>query len=119
MRLSLILFLIALKKYHQCILEIQIFSLYLKILQILYKEGFIQHFYVNKKLLNVILYNKKELFKSYKTISTSAHSVFLTTRNIYKHYEKGYTLFISTSTGVFTLLDCKKKNQGGLLLFQI
>jgi len=119
MRLTLVLFLIALKNYHKCVLDMQTSSLYITLLKILYKEGFIRYFNFDKKFLLLFLYTKKDLFKQYKTISTSVRSLFLNARYLHKHHEKGITTFVSTTFGVLTLSMCKKKNIGGLLLFQI
>jgi len=120
MHFTLIFFLIALKQRHKYSLKIKNLLLYIHIIQILYLEGFIRFFYLNKKTQDVYIFTRKELFKNYKTISTiSANTFFLNHRNVFIKREKGLTFFLSTNKGLFTLLNCKKYHVGGQILFKI
>jgi ribosomal protein S8 len=101
-------------------------SLYIKLLKVLYTEGFIQSFSVNKnntvnkqKLIVIKLrysYNKP-IFTKLKFFSTPSKLNYFKVKDIYKLNEKRFVLFFSTTKGFLTGLECKKHGIGGKLLF--
>lgn len=120
MRLTLIFFLLSLKQINFCSIQIKNFSLYINLIETLYKEGFILYYFLNKKIVKIFLFTQKNLFQNYKIISTtSSNSFFFNYKTLYRHQEKGLTFFISTTKGIQTLLTCKKKKLGGHLLFKL
>jgi len=87
---------------------------------LLYKEGLIQSFSVNKerKIRISLRYPlNKNILKKLKIISTPTKSVFLSYQDIIKIPSKKNLLILSTTGGLFTALMCKKKRLGGKALF--
>ena len=101
----------------------------LEITELLYKEGFIQSFSIEKKIINNVLkhsitvnlryFYNKPLLKELKIISTPVQLAYLGVRNLAKLPTTKHRLFLSTSKGFLTDLQCKEKNLGGLLLFRV
>ena len=104
-------------------------KLCLGVVGLLYKEGFIQSFSVkcvfeglNSKLkifITLRYFNNKSVFKNLKIVSTPSRVNFLNTKDLSKISNKKLVLFLSTSNGLLTSLECKKKNIGGKLLFTL
>ena len=101
----------------------------LEITELLYKEGFVQSFSIEETRTNNIaktsikinlryFYNKP-LLKDLKIISTPVQLAYLGVRNLAKLPSTKHRLFLSTSKGFLTGLQCKEKNLGGLLLFRV
>jgi ribosomal protein S8 len=104
-------------------------ELYLKLIKLLYKEGFIQSFCIkpsfshlnNKFILYVTLryINNKSMFKCLSIISTPSRLNYFGIKNLSKVSTKKNVLFLSTHRGLLTGLSSKKYNTGGKLLFSI
>jgi small subunit ribosomal protein S8 len=96
----------------------------LKLLVVLYKEGFVQSFKVyqggsSQKKIHIVLryyYNKSSL-KSLKIVSSPSKVKYLDYNSLTKISLKKSVLFLSTSFGVLTAIECKKKKIGGILFF--
>jgi small subunit ribosomal protein S8 len=125
---SLIKFLSKLKNASSSQKEIILFdynSLHLKLLKILYFEGLIQSFSVEKcarksspkiKVTLRYFYNKP-ILKNLKILSKPSHLKYIKYSDICKIGDRKFVFFLSTSEGVLTSLQCKKKKVGGKLLF--
>ena len=92
--------------------------------KILYKEGLIQDFWLEKTTqLSLVIalkyhYNISN-YKTLKIVSKPSKSLFFSYKDIFKLYEK-HTLYIfSTSLGYLTSLECKQKKIGGILFFYV
>ena len=104
-------------------------KLYLKVVELLYKEGLIQSFFIkpvssrltNKFTLFISLryINNKSIFKSLKFISIPSNLSYLNIKSLSKISNKKIILFLSTNKGLLTGGDSKKYNIGGKLLFAI
>lgn len=98
-------------------------ELILKYVDCLYREGFIQSYDVtiidNQKKINILIRieNGRSLTSNLKIVSSLTKKRYLTANNIYKMNIKKSELFLSTSSGIFSLSECKKKNIGGLVVF--
>jgi ribosomal protein S8 len=99
--------------------------LILNIIQNLYKEGFIQSFKIKKDLVtdkkfilvNLRYYFNKSIFNKLKTISSASKIKALDFENLSRLNIKKDVLFLSTSEGILTHLECKHRNLGGVLFF--
>lgn len=101
----------------------------LEITELLYKEGFIQSFSIEEKMVNKVLksiikinlryFYNKPLLSELKIISTPVQLAYLSVRNLAKLPSTKHVLFLSTSKGFLTGFQCKEKNLGGLLLFRV
>ena len=101
----------------------------LEITELLYKEGFVQSFSIEEKMINNVLkssikinlryFYNKPLLKELKIISTPVQLVYLSVRNLAKLPSTKHRLFLATSKGFLTGLQCKEQNLGGLLLFRV
>lgn len=104
-------------------------KLYLEIVELLYKEGFIQSFFIkpavsrlkNKFILFITLryINNKTIFKNLQFISVPSNLNYLNIKSLSKISNKKIVLFLSTNKGLLTGLESKKDNIGGKLLFTI
>lgn len=94
-----------------------------KIIEILYKEGYIQSYKIlkinekNKIFINLRYYYNKPILKNLKLVSTSSKPKFLKLNSLIKLSDKKILFVISTNKGILTLKDCKKKKIGGKILF--
>ena len=102
-------------------------KLVLYIIRFLYNEGFILSFKIIQdktvlydryqiKICLRYLYNKP-MFRSLKILSSSSRVSFLSYKDIVKLDSKKSLYCFSTSQGLLTALECKKKKLGGILLF--
>jgi ribosomal protein S8 len=99
--------------------------LILNIIKNLYKEGFIQSFKITKNLktnkkdilVNLRYYFNKSIFKKLKILSSSSKIKALDFQNLSRLNIKKDVLFLSTSEGVVTHLECKYRKLGGILFF--
>ena len=113
---------------HECI-STPYNKLYLKVVKLLYKEGFIQSFFVKKTVsrlntkFNIFItlryVNNKSLFQNLNIISTPSRVNYLNIKDLSKISNKKIVLFLSTNRGLLTGLESKKYNIGGKLLFTI
>jgi small subunit ribosomal protein S8 len=131
MNTNLIKFLIKLKNAslsQKETLTVDCNSLNLELLKILYVEGLIQSFRVKKQnttqkkssfVVKVTLryFYNKPLLKNLKIFSKPSHLKYIKYSDICKIGDKRFIFFLSTSQGILTSLECKKKRTGGKLLF--
>lgn len=97
----------------------------LNVIKALYKEGFIQCFKVIKNpmtvqvsiLVHLRYYFNNPIFKKLKFISSSSKLKVLDFYNLSRLSIKKDVLFLSTSKGLCTLLECKQQRLGGVLFF--
>jgi len=104
-------------------------KLYLDVVRLFYKEGFIQSFFVkkivsrlnNKFVIFIVLkyINNKSIFQNLRVISIPSRINYLNIKDLSKISNKKLVLFLSTSKGLLTGLGSKKYNIGGKLLFKI
>jgi ribosomal protein S8 len=93
--------------------------------KILYKQGLIQDFWLQKYKFNFyIVINIKYIFnfsnfKKFKIVSKPSRSIYFSSKDIFKIYEKQVIYIFSTSLGYLTSLECKQKQIGGLLFFYV
>jgi small subunit ribosomal protein S8 len=94
---------------------------YFKILKILYREGFIQGFKIDKKNFQTIVYLRFFQFKNVidrlKFLSIPSHHHFISFLDLNLITNKKTFILLSTNKGLKTLLECKKQKLGGKLLF--
>lgn len=127
MNKTLINFLIAIKNASSLKRElVKIFynKKFILLVKILYKEGLIQDFWLEKgdtlKLVISLKYHYN--FSNYKTlqiISKPSKSLFFSYKDIFKLYEKHILYIFSTSLGYLTSLECKQNKVGGILFFYV
>ena len=130
MNKSLVYFLIKLKNASQLkkefiVVEYNVF--HIKIIQKLYNEGFIQSFSIFDKqnpnsnscfvLINLRVFLNKPILGTLNLLSTPSLKNILTVTELYRIKSLKYTIFLTTSLGILTLNECKKKNLGGEALF--
>jgi len=91
------------------------------ILYALYKNGLIQSFGnkdFSKYYINIRYYYNKPIVAYLKVFSKPSMCTYLSLVDIYKLPTKKFLFFFSTSSGgILTQLDCKKRKTGGKLLF--
>jgi small subunit ribosomal protein S8 len=96
-------------------------KMYPEILTILYREGFIQSFFVDnlEKTITVKLrYSfNKSIFSKLEIISKPSRIKYLDSKSISRLSSKRFVSFFSTTKGLKTDLECKKEKLGGKLLF--
>lgn len=99
-------------------------KLILKIVNLLYSEGFIQSFKIEKtanyelKIIILLRYFfNKPIFNNLTIISKPTKSKFFNIKELSQFSNKKNVGFVSTNRGIFTLEECKKKKTGGKLLF--
>ena len=124
----LIHFLIAIKNasiFKKELLKIFYNKKFILLSQMLYKQGLIQDFWLEKQQFNfkivIILkyvYNFSNL-KNFKIVSKPSRSLFFSSQEIFKLYEKQVLYIFSTSLGYLTSLECKQKKVGGILFFYV
>jgi ribosomal protein S8 len=93
----------------------------INVLAILYNEGLIQSFILDKvtSTVTVLLrysYNK-DIFKNLKIFSKATTLSYFTYSDICKLSNKRFLLVFSTTKGFLTGLECKKQRLGGKLCF--
>ena len=93
----------------------------LKIIEVLYKEGFIQSFIVNYETKSILIYVRysynKSVFKNVKIISLPSKLLYIKFKELTKISSKNNFILISTTKGLKTFLECKKNHLGGKILF--
>lgn len=88
------------------------------VLNVLWDEGFIYGYRIEKNFLKIFLKYKNNIpvVNSIKTISKPSLRVYSSARQLCRL--EG-VIIISTSKGVLSLKDCKKENLGGELLLVV
>ena len=96
----------------------------LRILMVLYKEGLIRGFVLNKK--KTIVYIKyttggsvKPVIKKIKMISTNGRAIVTSTKVLSQIAHHNEILLISTSKGILTTKEALQLNVGGIVLAKI
>lgn len=96
----------------------------LKLVELLYREGLIQSYKIiytvsNRKYLRIKLRYRfgKAVFHNLIFISRPSNHKYLKLKDLYKLQEKKRIIFLSTSQGFLTSLECKKLKIGGKVLF--
>lgn len=86
-------------------------------LNILWDEGYISGYTVDKLNNNIIIFlkyqNNKPVIKKIKCISKPGSRIFYTVKQLWKIDSSKNFLILSTNKGLKTLNDCKKLNIGG------
>lgn len=112
---------------HKERIQLYLNKISMPLLVVLYKHGVIQNFTLlnnklNKKSIKILIYLRyffnKTVCKNLKFISKPSLFLFLSFSDICLLYDKRHTLFLSTSAGILTSLECKKKKIGGVALFK-
>jgi ribosomal protein S8 len=88
----------------------------------LYKENFIQSFFITKKksiLLFIRYFTIQNFFKNLKFISIPSLSYFFKYTDICNFTKKKKIFIFSTTQGILTSNSCKEQKIGGKLLFCI
>lgn len=93
----------------------------LNLLRVLYKQGYVQSYSLDKLSLKIFValryLHNKPVISDLKILSRTINSKNLSLKHVSKISNRYFTLFISTSEGIYTSLDCKKKKLGGKTLF--
>ena len=91
----------------------------------LYSEGYILSFKTLQKSQNFETFSKQFTlvptnsmsFLRYKTLSSPSKKVYLKSSDLSMLGVQKDNYFVSTAMGIKTVLECKKKRLGGVLLF--
>lgn len=128
MNSTLINFLIAIKNasiFKKELLKIFYNKKFILLSKTLYKQGLIQDFWLEKQNLHFKIvialkytYNFSN-FKNFKIVSKPSRSLYFSSKDIFKLYEKQVLYIFSTSFGYLTSLECKQKKIGGILFFYV
>jgi ribosomal protein S8 len=93
----------------------------LKIVSILYKEGFLQSFKVNLETKMIVIYLRysfnRSVFKNVKIISLPSKLLYIKYKELTSISSKNNFILVSTTKGLKTFLECKKNHLGGKILF--
>jgi len=96
---------------------------YLKILKILYREGFIQGFKLDLQNYQTIVYlrffQNKKVIDRLKFLSIPSREHFISYKDLSMINNKKTFILLSTNKGLHSLYECKKQKLGGKLLFLI
>lgn len=88
---------------------------------LLYKEGFIQSYYVlkEKNIIKIILRYclNKPILRRLVFYSTPSRNIYLNIREIRQFNSNKQLYVVSTNIGLLSEKECKKKGVGGILLF--
>ena len=103
------------------VINISLENMTLKIVSILYKEGFIQSFKVNLETKTIQIYLRysfnKSVFKNVKIISLPSRLLYVKYKELTSISSKNNFILVSTTKGLKTFLECKKNHLGGKILF--
>ena len=96
---------------------------YFEILKVLYKEGFIQGYQIDKDNYQIVVYlrffQNKFVIDRLKFLSVPSSHRFLSYSELCLISNKKTFILLSTSKGLRTIYECKKLKIGGKLLFLI
>ena len=103
------------------VLTVQLESMSLKIVSILYKEGFVQSFLVNEDKKQILIYLRysfnKNVLKNIKIVSSPSKLLYIKYKELTRISNKNTFILVSTTLGLKTFLECKKNHLGGKILF--
>jgi small subunit ribosomal protein S8 len=127
MKKDIINFLVSLKNISVLKKEFLVYKyskIILNIVEVLYKEGFLQSFNIVHQNFFYYIYIyiryffNKSILKDLKLLETSSRFSFLSYHSLLKiNTNSKNTLFISTTNGIMTLQQCKKNKIGGKPMF--
>jgi small subunit ribosomal protein S8 len=126
MNYTLVKFLTKLKSYSflkKEYLTVEYSEAIFEIIKLLYNEGYLQSYRLIENNLKLLIYVilryffNKPIFKNLKLISTNSKKKYLNFSLLNKISSKKFTIVVSTSNGILSLNECKKKKLGGILLF--
>ena len=96
---------------------------YFEILKVLYKEGFIQGYQIDKDNYQIVVYlrffQNKSVIDRLKFLSVPSSHRFLSYSELCMISNKKTFILLSTNKGLRTIYECKKLKIGGKLLFLI
>ena len=109
----------SLRRKEECIIKNTKYNL--KLIELLYKEGYIQSFKTDISFDSIVIrlrysYNK-DIFTNFKLISTSRFLKYLSYKELCKLSSKRNNIVLSTNKGLLTGSACKKNKIGGKLCF--
>lgn len=97
------------------------------VIRIMYREGLILSYKVRRKenyfnntsevLIYLRYYYNKSILKRLKIISSPSRKIHISYKNITRISCKNRVFIFTTTKGLLTLDECKKKKVGGILLF--
>nr|YP_009485506.1 ribosomal protein S8 [Melosira undulata]AVR57570.1 ribosomal protein S8 [Melosira undulata] len=92
-----------------------------KILNLLWKEGFIAGYLIQKSTFFFIkiFLNQKFNINLFYIFAHYKNSYVLSFKELYKINNSLFLLILTTTKGIFTLKECKQKKLGGKLLILI
>jgi len=103
------------------VLTVRLESMSLKIVSILYKEGFVQSFLVNEDKKQIFIYLRysfnKNVLKNIKIVSSPSKLLYVKYKELTRISNKNTFILVSTTMGLKTFLECKKNHLGGKILF--
>lgn len=94
----------------------------LKILSLLYNEGYINGYYFTKDGMIVVklkYYLNKNIFKNYKRISKPGQRVYCNAKELKKKFQYKSFVVVSTVNGLLLHKQAILKNTGGEVLFML
>tara|TARA_B100000035_G_C20856547_1_gene489906 strand:- start:376 stop:756 length:381 start_codon:yes stop_codon:yes gene_type:complete len=96
---------------------------YLEVLRVLYREGFIQGYKIDKKNYQTIVYlrffQNRPVIGKLQFLSVPSRERFISYKNLCLISNKKTFILLSTDKGLRTIYECKKQKLGGKLLFLI
>lgn len=97
------------------------FLYWLPILELLYKEGYIQNYRVDKPKIFIFLryYRNSPAVQSIKLFDKPSTSLYLQNNNLWKFSRSNGLLVLSTAMGIKSHKECLKLGLGGRVLFFI
>ncbi len=96
---------------------------YFEVLRVLYREGFIQGYKIDKKNYQTIVYlrffQNNSVLDRLRFLSVPSRERFISYKDLCLINNKKTFVLLSTSKGLRTIYECKKQKLGGKLLFFI
>ena len=96
---------------------------YFEVLRVLYREGFIQGYKIDKKNYQTIVYlrffQNNSVLDRLRFLSVPSRERFISHKDLCLINNKKTFVLLSTSKGLRTIYECKKQKLGGKLLFFI
>ena len=96
---------------------------YFEVLRVLYREGFIQGYKIDKKNYQTIVYlrffQNNSVLDRLRFLSVPSRERFISYKDLCLINNKKTFVLLSTNKGLRTIFECKKQKLGGKLLFLI